>query len=335
MPNRRKQQPQSLRNLQGRFNQSLRAWSRRHVYSFFSSLGALVRSPLGTLMTVAVLGIALALPLGLWVGLKNVQQVNPATEDFSSISVFLNAATQTDEAKVLAAEIQNWEAVEKVISLSPDQALTDFRENSGFAAAVDALTENPLPWVLEIQLPETDKARDKAGDLQLQQQLEALLERLQALPAVDFAQYDLKWLERLQALMGLGATIGRLLAILFGFAVIFVVGNTIRLDIQNRKEEIEVMSLVGATEAFIRRPFLYTGFWYGLLGGLVASLLVSLSLALISSPLQRLLLSYQSQFELITPGFSGSLLVLISGGILGLLGAALAVRRHLQNLNPT
>jgi len=334
MVNTRKQQPRSRRNRQGRLSQALRAWSRRHVYSFFSSLGALVRSPLGTLMTVAVLGIALALPLGLWVGLKNVQQVNPATEDFSTVSVFLNAGINTAEANKLAAEILDWPEVGKVTSLSPDEALADFRENSGFAAAVDALTENPLPWVLEIQMSESDDSNDEDGELQLKQQLEPLLERLQALPAVDFAQYDLKWLERLQALMGLGATIGRLLAILFGFAVIFVIGNTIRLDIQNRKEEIEVMSLVGATEAFIRRPFLYTGFWYGLLGGLVAVVLVSFSLALISSPLQRLLLSYQSQFELITPGFIGGILVLAGGGLLGLLGAALAVRRHLQNLNP-
>ncbi|MBE9550170.1 MAG: ABC transporter permease [Proteobacteria bacterium] len=335
MANIRRQQPLSRRNPKGGLSQPLRAWSRRHVYSFFSSLGALVRSPLGTLMTVAVLGIALALPLGLWVGLKNVQQVNPATDEFSTLSVFLNAGTKTAEANKLADEILSWSEVDKVTSLSPDKALADFRENSGFAAAVDALTENPLPWVLEIQILDSTESTDENGELQLKQQLELLLERLQALPAVDFAQYDLKWLERLQALMGLGATISRLLAILFAFAVIFVVGNTIRLDIQNRKEEIEVMSLVGATEAFIRRPFLYTGFWFGLLGGLVAVLLVSLSLALINAPLQRLLLSYQSQFELITPGFSGGILVLAGGGLLGLLGAALAVRRHLQNLNPS
>ncbi|MCF6262888.1 MAG: permease-like cell division protein FtsX [Xanthomonadales bacterium] len=335
MVNTRKQRRQSRHSRGAGSALAIRAWARRHVYSFFSSLGALVRSPLGTLMTVVVLGIALALPLGLWVGLKNIQQVNPATEDFSSISVFLNSGTDTAAATQLAAAIQSWPEVDKITSLSPAEALTDFRENSGFAAAVDALSENPLPWVLEIQLLEAAVGSAAESKLQFKQQLDKLLSRLQELPGVEFAQYDLKWLERLHALMSLGESIGRLLALLFGFAVIFVVGNTIRLDIHNRKEEIEVMSLVGATEAFIRRPFLYTGFWYGLFGGMVAVILVSIALALIRSPLDRLLLSYQSEFELITPGFSGGLLVLLTGGVLGLLGAALAVRRHLQNLNPT
>ncbi len=334
MVNIRRHQHRSKPTLLSRLSQGFRAWSRRHVYSFFSSLGTLVRSPLGTLMTVAVLGIALALPLGLWVGLNNIQQVNPATDSLSTISLFLTAGATQDEAEKVASEIQAWPQVESVISLSPADALTDFRENSGFAAAVDALTENPLPWVLEVQLLDTNEVNDDTGELLIRQQIEALLERLQAMPTIDLAQYDMKWLERLQALMGLGATIGRLLGALFGFAVIFVVGNTIRLDIQNRREEIEVMSLVGATEAFIRRPFLYTGFWYGLLGGIVAMSLVSISLLLINLPLQRLLLSYQSQFELLTPGFIGGLVVLAGGGLLGLLGAALAVRRHLQNLNP-
>ncbi len=321
------------RKSEGKFNLGLRAWSTRHVYSFFSSIGSMLRSPLGTIMTVAVLGIALALPLGLWVALKNLQQVSPATEDISSISVFLNAGVSSTEADKLAVEIRSWPEVDRLIALSPEEALADFRKNSGFAAAVDALSDNPLPWVFELKLQSADTdIEQQAGNTA--QQIEKLLTRLESYPNVDFAQYDLKWLERLQAIMGLGATIGRILAILFGFAVIFVVGNTIRLDIQNRREEIEVMSLVGATEAFIRRPFLYTGFWYGLLGGLVAISLVGAALTLISTPLQRLLLSYQSQFELLTPGINGSLLVFFGGGILGLLGAALAVRRHLHHLNP-
>ena len=312
---------------QSKLNLGLRAWTTRHIYSFFSSIGTLLRSPLGTFMTVAVLGIAMALPLGLWVALKNLQQVNPATESISTISVFLNAGVNSAQVDKLATEISAWPEVENLNALSPEAALADFRQNSGFAAAVDALADNPLPWVFELKLQSAE-----AGFRS--QQIEKFLTRLETLPNIDFAQYDLKWLERLQAIMSLGGTIAQILVILFGLAVIFVVGNTIRLDIQNRREEIEVMSLVGATEAFIRRPFLYTGFWYGLLGGLVAISLVGVALGLIKSPLQRLLVSYQSQFELLTPGLSGSLLVLLGGGVLGLFGAALAVRRHLQHLNP-
>ncbi len=321
------------RKSQGSLNLGLRAWGTRHVYSFFSSIGTLLRSPLGTLMTVAVLGIAMALPLGLWVALKNLQQVNPAAEDISTISVFLNAGAKQAKVDKLAAEINAWPEVESLKALSPEEALADFRKNSGFAAAVDALADNPLPWVFELKLQAVDIKLESHNET-VAQQIERLLIRLESFPEIDFAQYDLQWLERLQAIMGLGATISRILAILFGFAVIFVVGNTIRLDIQNRREEIEVMSLVGATEAFIRRPFLYTGFWYGLLGGLVALTLVSLSLALIGGPLERLLLSYQSDFQLLLPGINGSLLVLVGGGLLGLFGGALAVRRHLNNLNP-
>ena len=161
-----------------------------------------------------------------------------------------------------------------------------------------------------------------------------LISRLEGIEEVDFAEYDLKWLERLQAMMDLARSVVRFLAVVFGMAVIFVVGNTIRLDIQNRIEEIEVMSLVGATESFVRRPFLYAGLWYGLLGGILALIVLSAALLYLKLPLEHLLSAYQGSFHVQSLSLQDMSLVLAGSGLLGLLGASMAVRRHLRALTP-
>jgi cell division transport system permease protein len=165
-------------------------------------------------------------------------------------------------------------------------------------------------------------------------EISALIGRLEALEEVDFAEYDLKWLERLQAMLNLAQSVIRVLTVVFGMAVIFVVGNTIRLDIQNRIEEIEVMALVGATESFVRRPFLYAGLWYGLLGGLLALLVLLTALSYLEGPLQDLLSAYQGSFQVQSLSLRDMLWILAGSGVLGLLGASLAVRRHLRALTP-
>jgi len=310
-----------------RLSLGMRAWSRRHSYSLFSSLGALYRNRLGTLLTVMVLGIALALPLGLFVSIKNIAAMDTLSSELGAVSVFLETGSSQGATQALQQRLTLWTEVSSVTMITPAEALEEFREQSGFGSAVNALDENPLPFVLELALAD-DFSDSGRGEIS------ALIERLEALEEVDFAEYDLKWLERLQAMMDLAGSVVRVLTVVFGMAVIFVVGNTIRLDIQNRIEEIEVMSLVGATDSFVRRPFLYAGLWYGLLGGSLALLVLLVSLFYLKFPLEQLLSAYQGSFHVQGLSLQNMFYVLAGSGLLGLLGASLAVRRHLRALYP-
>jgi len=310
-----------------RLSLAMRAWSRRHSYSLFSSLGSLYRNRLGTLLTVMVLGIALALPLGLFVSIKNIAAMDTLSSELGAVSVFLDSGTSREATQALQHRLTLWTEVSAVTMITPAEALEEFREQSGFGSAVNALDNNPLPYILELSLAE-EFSDSGSGETS------ALIKRLEALAIVDFAEYDLKWLERLQAMMDLARSVVRVLTVVFGMAVIFVVGNTIRLDIQNRIEEIEVMSLVGATDSFVRRPFLYAGLWYGLLGGVLALLVLLVALFYLKLPLEQLLSAYQGSFDIQGLSFRGALYVLAGSGLLGLLGASLAVRRHLKALTP-
>lgn len=314
-----------VKQREGHLVRQIRAWGRRHVYSFMSSLGTLYRNRLGTLLTVVVLGIALVLPLGLYVTLKNLSRVEPVSRDLGTISVFLTPEQDQAAARQLRQEWAAWNGIANIRLISPAEAFEEFRQVSGFGAAAQALDINPLPWVLEV----TPAALQDDGV----PNVAALLERLEQHRGVEFAQYDLKWLQRLQAILVLAQAVVRVLMVLFSLAVVFVVGNTIRLDIENRREEIEVMSLVGATASFVRRPFLYAGLWYSLLGGLLALLILMIAMFYLSRPIEQLVAAYEGSFVLQPLSGSGAAMVLAGSGLLGLIGAGLAVRRHLRTLN--
>lgn len=305
---------------------ALRVYVSRHLQVFFYSLGVLSRSPFATLMTTAVIGIALALPSGLHVVLKNAQQLSGGWDGAAQISLFLKRAVPDDEANRLARQIQKLPEVANVSYISRREALQEFQRLSGFGDALEALKDNPLPSVLVIR--PTPAASTPAAT-------EKLLQRLQGYPPVDIAQLDMQWVKRLYVIMELVRRGVVVLAALLALAVLLVVGNTIRLAIQNRRDEIVVMKLIGGTDAFIRRPFLYTGFWYGLFGGVIAWLLVSLSLTILSDPVERLTGLYQSQFELTGLDAATTGMLIGSSILLGLAGSWLAVGRHLRDIEPT
>jgi cell division transport system permease protein len=305
---------------------ALRIYLLRHLQVFFYSLGVLSRSPFATLMTAAVIGIALALPTGLHVVLKNAQQLSGGWDGAAQISLFLKRAVEDAEADRLAKQIQKLPEVAEVNYISRREALQEFQRLSGFGDALQALKDNPLPSVLVIR--PTATASTPAGT-------EALLQRLNDYPAVDLAQLDMQWVKRLYVIMELVRRGVVVLAILLALAVLLVVGNTIRLAIQNRRAEIVVMKLIGGTDGFIRRPFLYTGFWYGLFGGLIAWLLVSLSLSILGEPVERLAGLYQSRFALSGLDFAATGMLLTASILLGLAGSWLAVGRHLRDIEPT
>ncbi|NNF96059.1 MAG: cell division protein FtsX [Halobacteria archaeon] len=305
---------------------ALRVYLLRHLQVFFYSLGVLSRSPFATLMTTAVIGIALALPSGLHVVLKNAQQLSGGWDGAAQISLFLKRTVPDDEANRLARQIQKLPEVASVSYISRREALQEFQRLSGFGDALEALQDNPLPSVLVIR--PTPAASTPAAT-------EKLLQRLQGYPPVDIAQLDMQWVKRLYVIMELVRRGVVVLAALLALAVLLVVGNTIRLAIQNRRDEIVVMKLIGGTDAFIRRPFLYTGFWYGLFGGVIAWLLVSLSLSILSDPVERLTGLYQSQFELSGLDATTTGMLIGTSILLGLAGSWLAVGRHLRDIEPT
>jgi len=298
----------------------------RHAQTLIYALGQMSRRPFSTLMTVAVIGIALAMPAGLHVLLKNVQTVLSGWDSAAQISLFLHKGGSEQSALALADKLRARPEIASVDYISAGQAMDEFRRLSGFGDALGALDENPLPPVLVVHpaLAQQDPASLKSLVTELRQQA-----------TVDLAQLDMQWVKRLYGLMEIGRRGVWVLGSLLALAVLLVVGNTIRLAIQNRRDEIVITKLIGATDAFIRRPFLYTGLWYGLLGGVIAFVLVQASLWVLAEPVNNLAGLYNSNFRLGGMGLMTISLLLSGGMLLGLLGSWLAVGRHLRDIEPT
>ncbi|MEK7717823.1 MAG: permease-like cell division protein FtsX, partial [Pseudomonadota bacterium] len=248
----------------------------RHAQVFFYSLGQLTRTPVATFLTVAVIGITLALPAGLYVAIENVQRLASGWEDNGQISLFLKQDVPAAAIEKLADKIRRLPAVSWVDYVSREAALTEFKRLSGFGEALNALDRNPLPAVLVVHPAATHAHPDK---------LQALLKDLRRFNEVDIAQIDLDWVRRLHAMLELARQGVLILAAGLAIAVLLIIGNTIRLAVLNRRDEIEITKLIGGTNAFIRRPFLYTGTLQGLLGALLAWLLVGLGLLLLADPI--------------------------------------------------
>lgn len=307
-------------------NTLLVAYLIHHVRVFIASLGYLVRQPMATLMTSAVIAIALALPTGLYVTLQNASTLSAGWDGSTQISLFLKPDVSEEQAGLLANRLRKHHRIERVELINKQQGLAQFQELSGFGDALRFLDDNPLPVVLVIQ-PSVDPDHPDS--------VAHLLKELRDENAVELAQLDMLWVKRLYTLIAVAERGIWIIGSLLGLAVLLVIGNTIRLDIQNRREEIEVSKLIGASNAFIRRPFLYTGLWYGLGGGLLAWLLTSVSLHLLDSPLYRLTSLYHSTFRLAGLSETNILFLVGASCLLGLAGSWLAVGRHLSKIEPS
>ncbi|GGZ69683.1 cell division protein FtsX [Lysobacter xinjiangensis] len=296
------------------------SWFDHHVYSLVASLGRMLRKPWATGLTVGVMAIAFALPLGLWAVLSNLSQFTGDVQQSRQVGVYLEPGTPLDRAQSLAAQLRARGDVAGVELRSADEGLRELRETGGLAAAADALGDNPLPHLLRVT-PRGDDA--------------ALAASLQALPGVDAVQQDAAWRQRLDRWLLLGERIAWVLAVLLGLGGLLVVGNTVRLDIQSRRDEIEVLQLLGATDGFVRRPFLYLGACYGLLSGLIAlGLLTGAELAL-RAPIADLAQAYGSGFRL--QGFDPirAAVAVLGAGVLGWLGAGLVTGHYLRQTRST
>lgn len=302
----------------------LTGWRLHHGQVARSSLRRLLAQPVSSLMTWLVIGIALALPASLNVALDNIQRLGSAWDSSARLSVYLKLDVSDEAGRALSQRLKQDGLINTVHYTDRAAALAEFRELSGFGDLLDGLSDNPLPAVISVE-PRANQPPEALAELQT---------RLAQHPEVDNVQLDLEWVQRLQALVALGQRLAFTLAALLSLGVILVIGNTIRLAIESRREEIVIVKLVGGTDAFVRRPFLYTGFWYGLGGGLCAWLIVLCSLWWIDGAVSRLSGLYDSGFSLAGPGFIATLALWLAGSGLGLAGAWLAVARHLGAIEP-
>ncbi|MFO8155005.1 MAG: permease-like cell division protein FtsX [Pseudomonadota bacterium] len=296
----------------------------QHRATARESLLRLLGSPLSSFFTAAVIAIALALPAALSTLVDAMDRLAAGWgASATEIAVYLDPAADEARAEALAEELDGRDTVAEVEFIHRAAAMASFRDRSGLGDVLDTLEENPLPHTLVLH-----------PALEHPEALETLRAEVAALDDVDQARLDREWLERLHAILELGRQVVAVLAALLALGVLLIIGNTIRLAIENRREEITIIQLIGATDAFVRRPFLYTGIWFGLGGGLLAIVLVNVALGILHSPARDLASLYDSSFRLgwMAPGDAG--LVLAAGAGLGLVGAWFEVGRHLRATAP-
>ena len=301
------------------------AYFLHHVQSLVFSLGKIYQAPTTTIMTVAVIGITLSLPGGFYLFLKNIEAISGDFRSSTQITLYLDINLSEKRASTLAQQVAGTANVNATQFVSRQASLEAFRQSSGFGKSIDTLASNPLPHTIIVEPV-------LGADTFV---VKNLLNSLQAMPEVKIAKLDTEWLERLYTILEIAKRSVAIITVLFAFAVLLIIGNTIRLDIQNRYQEIIVTKLIGATNAFIRRPFLYGGLWYGLLGGLISWLIVEIGYMAISGPLNRLNLLYQADLVLITFTFQDFIILISSSTLLGLTGSWIAVARHLNQIEPT
>lgn len=302
----------------------LSVWVTSHVSTAVGALVRLARQPFSSLMIVLVIAVTLALPASINLLVKNARTVSGGWDNALDFAVFLKQEVTVDEARTLGGLIEQRADVDNVQFISADEALAEFKQQSGFAEALDQLPRNPLPHTLVV----------RPGPGNTSASLVLLQEEIGNLPETDYVQVDTEWVQRFHAILDIVRQAIAIGAVLLGIAIVVIIGNTIRLDIENRRDEIEVTKLIGATNAFVRRPFLWTGFWYGLFGGLMALALVYYGLYILSGPVARLAGLYQSKIAVSSLDLAEAGALLGVGVFLGLFGSWTTAARHMRRIEP-
>jgi cell division transport system permease protein len=297
----------------------------RHAQALLGSLGRLARQPFATFLTVVVIGIALALPTALYLAVSNMRVVTAGLDDTVQLSAYLDMSTTAAGAKKVADAIEARRGVASASLVSPDEGLAEFRRLSGIGDALQALPDNPLPWVVQVR---PAAPHDTAAAM------ESLAAEIRKMDAVDLVEADTAWVRRLHAIEATLQQLVLLVAAVLAAGVLGVVGNTIRLEIDGRRAEIEVTKLVGGSNAFVRRPFLYSGLWQGLAGGLLAVGLIAAGLFTLEPFVGRLATAYGSAFTLKGLALHEWAAVIGGGAALGFIGAWLAAAYHLRRIEP-
>lgn len=298
----------------------------RHLQVMLFSLGRLWRQPVASLMTITVIGIALVLPAGLFVLSENMSSLSNRWDSASQITLFLKKDVNPQQAQQLTDKLKDWPTIKNLHYQSAQQSLEEFRKLSGLGKVLDSLPSNPLPAIIIVE--PSDEGSTATN-------ISKLVSQLNELPQVEQAKLDMEWLQRFRSINKMVRRGVTILAILLSLSVVLAIGNTIRLAILSRESEIRVMKLVGATDRFIRRPFLYTGFWYGFLGGIFAWITLVFAMGLLSGPVNELAGHYGSNFSLHWFGGFMFMILPFAGASLGIFGAWLAVGRHLHLIEPS
>lgn len=301
---------------------SLSAWLALHVHCALSSLGRLATQPVATVVTVLAIAVALSLPLVLYIALDNAFRAVGGIERNAQITAFLRHDLDDSQTAAVASILGGWDAVKHADVISRDEALAEYQQMTGFGEIRDIFEgRNPMPNLIVIT-PRGGRS-DRA-------ELVALRDRVAAQTEVESVQLDLLWVDRLAAIVDTLRRIVQVLFAMLGLGILLIVGNTIRLGVESQREEIGIVRLFGATDAFIRRPFLYVGLWYGLSAGGLACLLVAVATGLAQAPVERLVALYASSFELAGLQPWSAIGTVGGGGLLGLGGAWIAVARELR-----
>jgi cell division transport system permease protein len=306
---------------------ALGLWLEWHAQTLLASLGRLVRAPAGTLLTMGVIGIALALPTALGLVVDNARVASGGWQDALDLSIYLKTDVPEATGRQLAEHLATRPDLATVRFVGPAEGLAEFRRWSGLGTALDALRDNPLPGLLVVRPRAVMTGLDAVA-------VERLAAELRALPGVDQVQLDTEWVRRFTAILEALRRAALLIAGLLALAVLMIVGNTIRLDIDARRAEIEVVKLVGGSDGFVRRPFLYGGFWYGLGGALLGSVLVGALVIAFRAPVAQVASAYGSAFALRGLDVHATLALWAAGAGLGWTGAFLAATRHLRRIEP-
>jgi cell division transport system permease protein len=301
------------------------AWLERHAQTLVASLGRLARQPFATFLTMLVIGIALALPAALNLVVANARAVSAGLGETVQLSLYLRQDTTQEQARKVQLAVAARSEVAEAVLVSPDEGLREFAALSGIGEALRMLTANPLPWLVKIRPAPPHDSVDGVA---------ALAESLRELPEAELVEADTAWVRRLHAILDTLRRVTVLVAAMLALGVVAIVGNTIRLEISGRRAEIEVTRLVGGSDAFVRRPFLYSGFWQGLGGGLIAVALIGGGLLALEAPIARLAAAYGSHYSLVGPTPWEVLGLITSGAAFGWLGAWLAAGYHLRRIEP-
>lgn len=304
------------------FSHLFKVWINQQAQAIDFSLKRLWFNPISAWITLIAIALALSLPTSMHVLVKNLQSLTHNNQSVPTISLFLKPKVTEQQTNDLAELVKSQPEVLSTTVVTRDQALQDFKKIAGLADTLKTLGENPLPNIVVITPKLNDLGVTDAD-------LEDFTKRLKTYKEVEDVQIDIEWIQRLRAILQIAERIVAVVAALLAVTVLLVVGNTIRLDIENRKDEIRVTRLIGATNRYIRRPFLYGGLWLGLFGGFLSLLVVNIALLFLVDPVNKLSTLYGSDFNIGGIDLTTTLEVLFVSSLLGLVGAWLAVNRYL------
>ena len=302
------------------------AWLNNNFYIAWNSLKRLLKKPIATSITVTVLAIAMVLPISLQIVVNNVSMAVEKTEESIQLSLYLKSYVNNKRGEELAKDILNWPDIKNALFISPEEAKAKFEMKPRFSTLIENLPYNPLPAVIVLQLQKKSLSLEKAS---------ALKKRAMDIKEVDYVRLDLEWLQKINSLIHFLSQFTYGLSFLLILGMLLVVGNTIKLEVNARKDEIIVTKLIGGTHNFIRRPFIYLGFWLGLMSGVISILIVELIIYYLDSAILNIAKAYSTEVDMVGLSYKESIIFIFAFALLGWIGAWISATKQIRLLSPS